>query len=442
MTQQQLMMTFRQIILMNFGFFGIQYSFGLQQTAINPIYSFLGADYSNLPYLNMAGPITGLIVQPIIGALSDRTWVNGLGRRRPYFLIGAVGCSIALFLFPHVTALWMAVLMLWILDISNNTAMEPYRAFVADTLPEKQQGTGFLMQSMFTGLGITLANFSLYFFQKIEFLQKVNESGIPYWVYGSFYLGAICSIGSVMVSVFSTPEHKPSDEELAAIRAKPRGLGVAIAEIWSAIKEMPKALRQLAVVYLFQWYALFIYWQFSTPSIAKSVWNTTPANKELFGEAAAWTGVVNGTYNVVTFIAAFGLMVLAKKYPAKIVHAVAVSLAAIGLLIFPHITNKFLLLVPMVGFGIAWASIMGVPFLIAVSEIPKERYGVYMGIINMMIVIPMFIQTLTFSAIYDNILGSNPTNAMMCAGVMLGLAAIFTLRIQTKQGQNLNQTQA
>lgn len=440
MTQQQLMMTFRQIILMNFGFFGIQYSFGLQQTAINPIFTFLNADYGSLPILNMAGPVTGLIVQPIIGALSDRTWVNGLGRRRPYFLIGAIGCSIALFLFPHVTALWMAVLMLWILDISNNTAMEPYRAFVADTLPEKQQGTGFLMQSMFTGLGITLANFSLYFFQKMEFLQQVNESGIPYWVYGSFYLGAICSIGSVMVSVFSTPEHKPSDEELAAMRAKPRGLGVAIKEIFEAIKDMPKALRQLAVVYLFQWYALFIYWQFSTPSIAKSVWNTTPANKELFGEAAAWTGVVNGTYNIVTFISAFGLMVLAKKYPAKVVHAGAVSLAAIGLLIFPHITNKYLLLVPMVGFGIAWASIMGVPFLIAVSEIPKERYGVYMGIINMMIVIPMFIQTLTFGPIYNHILGGNPTNAMMCAGVMLGLAAIFTLRIQTKQGQNLTST--
>lgn len=439
--QQQLMMTFRQIILMNFGFFGIQYSFGLQQTAINPIYSFLGADHGNLPILNLAGPVTGLIVQPIIGAMSDRTWVNGLGRRRPYFLIGAIGCSLSLFIFPHVTALWMAVLMLWILDISNNTAMEPYRAFVADTLPEKQQGTGFLMQSMFTGLGITLANVSLYVFQQMDFLKQSSESGIPYWVYGSFYLGAVCSIGSVLISVLSTPEKKPSDEELAALRAQPHGLGVALKDIGTAIKEMPKALRQLAVVYLFQWYALFIYWQYSTPTIAKSVWNATPEQADLYGQAVGWTGLVNGWYNIVTFISAFGLMVLAKKYPAKIVHAGAVSLAAIALLIFPHISNKFLLFIPMIGFGIAWASIMGVPFLIATAEIPKERYGVYMGVINMMIVIPMFIETLTFGFIYNHILGANPTNAMMTAGVLLGLAAFFTLQIQTKQGQNLAQQQ-
>ncbi|SSY70354.1 MFS transporter [Alysiella crassa] len=437
MTQQQLMMTFRQIILMNFGFFGIQYSFGLQQTAVNPIYSFLGAPNGDLPLLNMAGPVTGLIVQPIIGALSDRTWISPWGRRRPFFLIGAIGCSIALFLFPHVTALWMAVLMLWILDISNNTAMEPYRAFVADTLPEKQQGIGFLMQSMFTGLGITLANVSLYFFQQMDFLKQVNDSGIPYWVYGSFYLGAICSIGSVLISVFSTTEKKPSDEEIARIKAQPKGLGVALADIFSAIKDMPKALKQLALVYLFQWYALFIYWQFATPSIAKSVWNTTPDDKTLYGEAVAWTGLVNGWYNIVTFISAFGLMILAKKYPAKVVHAGAVSLAAIALLIFPHISNKYLLFVPMIGFGVAWASIMGVPFLIATAEIPRERYGVYMGIINMMIVIPMLIQTLTFGKIYDYVLGSNPSNAMMSAGVLLALAAVFTLRIQTKQGQNL-----
>lgn len=429
MTNQQMMMTFRQIILMNFGFFGIQYSFGLQQTAVNPIYSFLGADHGSLPLLNMAGPVTGLIVQPIIGAMSDRTWVNGFGRRRPYFLIGAIGCSICLFLFPHVTALWMAVLMLWLLDISNNTAMEPYRAFIADTLPAKQQGTGFLMQSVFTGLGITMANISLPIFQKL--ITGESAAGIPYWVYGSFYIGAFCSIGTVLISVFSTPEYRPSDAELEALRAKPRGFLVAIKDIMDAMKDMPKALRQLAVVYLFQWYALFIYWQFVTPSIAKSVWNATPHNKELYEQAVGWTGWVNGWYNVVTFISAFGLMWLAKKHPAKVVHAGAVSLAAVSLLIFPHISNKYLLFVPMIGFGIAWASIMGIPFLIATAEIPKERYGVYMGIINMMIVIPMLIETVTFGWIYDTFLGANPSNAMTFAGVFLAIAAVLTLTIKT-----------
>ncbi len=435
MNAQKVSMTLRQIMLMNFGFFGIQFSFGLQQNAVNPIYLFLEANPDQLPILSLAGPITGLIVQPIIGAMSDRTWVEGrglfAGRRRPYFMWGAIGCSIALFLFPHVTALWMAVLMLWLLDISNNTAMEPYRAFVADTLPTEQQNKGFLMQSVFTGLGVTLAAISMPIFQML--ITGKAESGIPYWVYGSFYVGAICSIGSVLVSVISTPENQLSQEEIAAIRSKPSGFGNALKDIGSAIVEMPKPLRFLGLVYLFQWYALFIYWQFVSLSVAQSVWGVTDVKSAAYEQAAAWTGWVNGSYNIVTFIAAFGLMALTRKYAAKYVHAVALIAAAIGLMIFPHITNKFLLFVPMVGLGVAWASIMGVPFLIAVAEVPKERYGVYMGIINMMIVIPMFIQTLTFGAIYKNLLGSNPGNAITMAGVMLGIAAILMLFMKTKQ---------
>ncbi|MDO4247658.1 MAG: MFS transporter [Neisseria sp.] len=428
---QKLAMTFRQIVLMNFGFFGIQYSFGLQQTAINPIFTFLNANPEELPLLNMAGPITGLLVQPLIGALSDRTWVNGLGRRRPYFLIGAIGCSICLFFYPHVTALWMAVLLLWLLDISNNTAMEPYRAFIADKLPVNQQPTGFLMQSVFTGLGITLANVSLYFFQ--QWMGGESSTGIPYWVYGSFYIGAVCSIGSVLITVFSTKENRPSDEELAAMRAQPRGLVPAIREISHAIKDMPKPLWQLALVYLFQWYAMFIYWQYITLTIAKSVWNAEQGDKHLYEQAVGWTGLVNGWYNIVTFISAFGLMVLARKYQAKYVHAFSISLAALAMLILPHISNKFLLFIPMIGFGVAWASIMGVPFLIAVAEVPKERYGVYMGIINMMIVIPMLIETVTFGFIFKHFLGGNPHNAMMFGGVLMALAALATLRVQTSQ---------
>ena len=428
---QRLAMTFRQIVLINFGFFGIQYSFGLQQTAINPIFTFLNADPGQLPILNMAGPITGLLVQPLIGALSDRTWVNGLGRRRPYFLIGAIGCSICLFFYPHVTALWMAVLLLWLLDISNNTAMEPYRAFIADKLPVNQQPTGFLMQSVFTGLGITLANVSLYFFQ--QWIGGESSSGIPYWVYGSFYIGAVCSIGSVLITVFSTKENRPSDEELAAMRAQPRGLIPAVREIGEAIKDMPKPLWQLALVYLFQWYAMFIYWQYITLTIAKSVWNAEQGDKHLFEQAVGWTGLVNGWYNIVTFISAFGLMVLARKYQAKYVHAFSISLAALAMLILPHITNKFLLFIPMIGFGIAWASIMGVPFLIAVAEVPKERYGVYMGIINMMIVIPMLIETVTFGYIFTNFLGGDPHNAMTFGGVLMILAAVATLFVRTSQ---------
>jgi maltose/moltooligosaccharide transporter len=212
------LMSMPAILIMNLGFFGIQYSFGLQQTAINPVYEFLGANPGDLPILNLAGPITGLLLQPLIGALSDRTWSPRYGRRKPFFLIGAIGCSICLFLFPFVTAVWMAVILLWLLDASNNTAMEPYRAFIADKLPPSQLGKGFLAQSFFTGLGISLANISLFVFQK--FISGATASGIPYWVVGSFMLGAVCSIGTVLVSVLRTKEIPPSAEELAALRAK------------------------------------------------------------------------------------------------------------------------------------------------------------------------------------------------------------------------------
>ena len=429
-------LTLQQIILMNFGFFGIQYSFGLQQTAINPIFSFLNANPEELPLLNLAGPMTGLIIQPLIGAMSDRTWSPRWGRRKPYFLIGALGCSLCLFAYPFSTALWMAVLLLWLLDASNNTAMEPYRAFIADRLPPEQHASGFLTQSFFTGLGITLANVSLFFFQKS--IAGETASGIPYWVFGSFFVGAICSIGSVLLSVSKTPEIPPTEAELAAIRAKKGGLIAAVTEIAEAIKEMPKPLWQLALVYLFQWYAMFCYWQYVSHSIAQSVWNTTSENKELYSQAVAWTGLVNGFYNVVTFLSAFALVAVARKYGAKWVHAGALILAAVGLWMFPHISNKYMLFVPMIGFGIAWASMMGVPYIIAVAAIPRERYGVYMGIINMMIVIPMLIQTLTFGKVYHNFLGAPPGNAIMFAGALLFMAAMATLLIKTpKQESNL-----
>jgi maltose/moltooligosaccharide transporter len=415
-------MTFRQIALMNFGFFGIQYSFGMQQTAVNPIFGFLGADPGNLPLLNLAGPVTGLLIQPMIGALSDRTWSPRWGRRKPFFLIGALGCSVCLFLFPFVAALWMAVLLLWLLDASNNTAMEPYRAFIADKLSSTQLASGFLTQSFFTGFGITLANVSLFIFQKI--ITGGTSAGIPYWVFGSFILGAICSIGSVLISVLSTPENPPTDEELAELRHKKEEGGSFLVDIFHAIRDMPVTLRKLALVYLFQWYALFVYWQFVAVSIAQSIYDTTPDDEAGFSKAVGWTGLVNGWYNVVTFTSAFALVGMAKRYGAKYVHSVALTLAAVGLIIFPHIQNKYVLFVPMIGFGIAWASIMGVPYILAVAAVPKERYGVYMGVINMMIVIPMLIETLSFGAIYSGLLGSNPTNALMFAGALLFLAAV------------------
>lgn len=429
-------LSFWQIINMNVGFFGIQYSFGLQQTAVNPLYSFLDAKPEDLPLLNLAGPMTGLLIQPIIGALSDQTWHPRWGRRKPYFLIGAICCSLCLFFFPYSRALWMAAGLLWVLDAANNTAMEPYRAFIADKLPDQQRATGFLTQSFFTGLGITLANLSLYFFQQWitgTTYISAGKPGIPHWVFGSFFVGAFCSIASVGWSVYTTPEIPPTKEELAALRAHSRNIFSPFLEIFSAITNMPKVLWRLALVYLFQWYAMFCYWQFISHSIAKSVWHTTSDNSALYQEAVGWTGLVNGFYNIVTFLSAFGLVWLVKKLSARNVHMICLTLAAISLLIVPHIENKYFLFAPMIGFGIAWASMMGVPYIMVVGSIPKERYGVYMGIINMMIVVPMILQTLSFGYVYKEFLGSDPGVAISFAGVLLLLAAFLTAGIKSEK---------
>ncbi|MDX1908159.1 MAG: MFS transporter [Bacteroidia bacterium] len=422
-------LSFSQIINMNVGFFGIQYSFGLQQSAINPIYDFLGASPDELPLLNLAGPMTGLLIQPIIGALSDKTWHPRWGRRKPYFFVGALFCSLCLFLYPFSSTLWMAAGLLWVLDAANNTAMEPYRAFIADKLPASQHPTGFLTQSFFTGLGITLANISLFAFQKIPFLTQSNGA-IPYWVFGSFFLGSVCSISSVLWSLAKTPEIPPTEAELAALRAEKLHVFSPFIEIFHAIRDMPRVMWQLALVYLFQWYALFCYWQNAAKSIAQSVWDTTPADKALYGEAVGWSGLVNGWYNVVTFLSAFWLVGLAKKYSPKMVHTACLILAGIGLLIFPMIENKYLLFAPMTGFGIAWASMMGIPYLMVVSQIPKERFGVYMGIINMMIVIPMILQTTTFGFIHRTLLNNDPGRAIAFGGVLLLIAAGATLLVK------------
>ena len=422
-------LTFANIINMNVGFFGIQYSFGLQQSAVNPIYDMLGASPDQIPILNLAGPMTGLLIQPIIGAMSDKTWSPKFGRRKPYFFIGAIMCSLALFLYPFSSSLWMAAGLLWLLDVGNNTAMEPYRAFIADKLDDSQQPTGFQAQSFFTGLGQTLVNLSIFVFPMI-FLG--TKGSLPTWVYASFFLGAVCSVGSVWWSMRTTKEIPPTDDELAEMKAEPLNLLTPFIEIPKAIKEMPKVMWQLALVYLFQWYALFCYWQNSAKSIAQSVYKTNIyQDNPVYNEAVSWSGLVNGWYNIVMFLVAFSLVYFAKKYSPKMVHAFCLVLAGLGFLAFPMIENKYLLFPAITGFGIGWASMMGIPYLIVVGAIPKERYGVYMGIINMMIVIPMLIQTLSFGYILKNFLSNDPGKAITFAGVLLLISAAATLLIKS-----------
>jgi maltose/moltooligosaccharide transporter len=420
------LLTFRAILLMNFGFFGIQYSFGLQQTAINPIYEFLGADPAQLPLLNLAGPVTGLIIQPLIGAMSDRTWSDRWGRRKPYFLIGAIGCSIILFLWPFVFALWAAFILLWLLDISNNTAMEPYRAFISDKLPQSQLARGFLTQSMFVGAGAVTANLSLFVFQRL--IEGTTAAGIPFWVFWAFFIGSFCSIATVLISVLSTKEIPPTEEELAELRSRPSGFGSYVGDIAAAVRAMPIGMHKIGVVYLFQWYAIVIYWQFVATSIGASVFKVAPDDPG-FERAAGWVGAMNATYNFVTIFAALALIGFAARYGAKWIHAVALTGAAVGMITLSQIGNQYVALLPMILLGIAWASMMGIPYILVASMVPKERLGVYMGIVNMMIVVPMLIQTVTFGWIFKHLLGNHGPNALMFSGVLFAIGALAMLLV-------------
>ena len=425
-------LSFWQIFNMNVGFLGIQYSFGLQQTAINPIFLYLGAPEDMLPILNIAGPVTGLIVQPIIGAMSDKTWSTRWGRRKPYFLVGALLGSLCLFAFPHSPVLWFAVGLLWILDVGNNMAMEPYRAFVGDKLPEKQLSLGFQMQSLFVGAGILLANGSIVLFQYLFGGDSVEVAGtIPQWLYYSFFIGAFLSLATILWSVFKTPEIPPSEKELAEInhiKSLPLGqrIGKPFLEIAEAIKEMPKFMWKVGAVYLFQWYALFIYWQFSTPLFKLTMGFST-------SEAASQAAKMSLTYNIVTMVIALALVPLTLRFGGKKIYAISLFGAAIALFTIPYISDPNLVLVPMILFGIGWAAMMGIPYTMVSKVVPEDRRGVYMGILNMMIVIPMFIQTLTFGPIYKYLLGSNAINAMLFAGAFFGISAILAMRLNIKK---------
>ena len=418
------LMTAGNIAWMNLGFFGVQFSFGLTQTAVNPIFLLLGAEPQWLPILNIAGPITGLLIQPFIGATSDKTWSPRWGRRKPFVLAGGAMCVLILFLFPLVSALWMAVICLWLVDAGNNTAMEPYRALISDRLRKIQIPRGFLTQSLFTGAGAVLANVSLFVFQK--FITGATDSNVPYWVFVCFWLGAVCCLVTIGIAMTRTKEIPPSDAELAEIRSQSKGIPATVKDIATAVKVMPIGMHKIGLAFLFQWYAMFIYWQFVSVSVGESVFNAAPETPG-YEEAAAWTGLMNGTYNFVTMISALFLLPLCIRYGGKKVHAGTLMLAAVSLAALSQISSQVLTLVPMIGLGICWASMVGVPYLMVASMVPRERTGVYMGILNMMIVVPMLIQTVTFGFIFENFLDAKGTSAILLAGGLLGCAGLAML---------------
>src|SRR4051812_30634585 len=416
------------ILMMNLGFFGVQFSFGLTQSAVNPLFLLIGARPDQLPLLNLAGPVTGLIIQPLIGAISDRTWSPRWGRRRPFVTGGAILCAIILAVFPFVGVLWLAVICFWLLDVGNNTSMEPYRALISDRLPKSQLARGFLTQSMFTGAGAVLANLSLFLLQKVSALEETAGNGVPYWMYVCFMIGTFCILLTVLTAMARTRELTPSDEDLEEMRNTPKGLHHAIAEIADAVRSMPVAMHKIGVVFLFQWYAMFIYWQFLAVSLGETVFNATPEEGGPRWDAAiAWSGLENASYNFVTMVSALFLVGFAVRIGAKRVHAVALGLAAGALIWLAHIHNQYVALIPMIGVGIFWASAVGIPYLMVASMVPAKRTGVYMGILNMMIVVPMLIQTVTFGWIFKHLLGGKGSNAMILAGALLGIGAVAML---------------
>ena len=450
MSKKQL--NFWQIITMNFGFFGVQFSFGLQQSNMSAIYKYLGAEESELPMLWLAGPVTGLVVQPIIGAISDGTWSPRFGRRKPFFLIGAVIASLALIAMPYSSSIWMAAGLLWILDAANNIALEPYRAFISDKLPEKQYSFGFLVQSFFTGLGTTLANFTpaiLVSFGILALTDKM-ENGIPVSTYWAFGIGAAASIITILITVFTTSEYPPSKEEMKLLessRKKGNILLKTFNDIVVAFKDMPLQMKQLIPVMFFPWFAMFCYWQYLTSALSLSLYNTLDQTTSYFNQAQLLTGNLNGTYNIVCFSIAFAMIPIAKKIGAKKLHFISLLIGGIGLICMPLLNDVDILFVlPFgdgivvsqiylfsFGLGITWASMMAMPYQMLAASIPSGKTGIYMGIFNMFIVIPMIIQIFSVQYFLYDLLGQNPINIIRLAGIFIILGGIFSLFVSTSK---------
>ena len=419
-------LNFGQMFNMSFGFLGIQFGWGLQLANMSAVYERLGAKPDAVPLLWLAAPVTGLLIQPLVGALSDRTW-GPLGRRRPYFLTGAVLASIALFFMPMSSALWMAAGLLWILDASINISMEPFRAFVADKLDVSQRTAGFVMQSFFIGVGASLAN-ALPLALSAMGVHGSTASGVPLSVKYSFQAGAVVFLLTVLWTVATTTEFPPEDP--AAFergRRDRRGLGPLISEIVTSVREMPATMRQLAVVQLFTWLGLFCMWLFFVPATARHVFGATDPRSPAYTQGMEWGGFVFAFYSITCFMVALILPKLAAATSRKAVHAGALVCGALGLLSVYLIHDRYLLIVSMVGVGIAWASILSMPYAILSTALPGSRMGVYMGVFNFFIVIPEIVAALGFGPLIRVAFGADNPNAplyvVMLGGVFLLVAA-------------------
>ena len=478
-------MTFWQIWNMCFGFLGIQFGFALQNSNVSRIFETLGAKTEDIPALWMAAPLTGLLVQPIIGYMSDRTW-NRFGRRRPYFAVGAVLASVALLFFPHVPLLWIAAGMLWVLDASINIAMEPFRAFVGDQLPTEQRSTGFAMQSFFIGAGSVIASALPYIFEKFGVANTAAAGVIPDTVKYSFYCGGVVLFGAVMWTVLRSKEYPP--EVLASHDTAPavehsvlnvgkarkygivaliigllamqfvamRGLekellilggGVAaygllsilatymrgtgmLNTIVADIQAMPTVMRRLAVVQFFSWFALFSMWIYTTQTVTSIHFGSSDPTSAAYNEGANWVGILFAAYNLFAALWAIFIPKLVTLIGVRKAHLINLILGGLGLLSIPYIKDPQLLLLSMVGIGIAWASIVSLPYTLLSDSVPASKMGTYMGIFNFFIVIPQLVAASILGFVLKNYLGNLPANALIIGGVCMMISGLLTLRVQ------------
>ncbi len=416
-------LSFPQLFNMSFGFLGIQFGWGLQLANMSAVYERLGARPDEVPLLWLAAPVTGLLVQPVVGALSDRTWTR-LGRRRPYFLTGAILASVALFFMPTSTSLWMAATLLWVLDASINVSMEPFRAFVADKLNVAQRTSGFVMQSLMIGVGASLANALPYVLGRMGVVGS-TASGIPLSVKYSFQAGAVVFLLAVIWTVATTGEHPPEDmAEFERQRRAQGGAGHLVAEVGEAVRNMPATMKQLAVVQVLTWLGLFCMWLFFVPAVARHVFGATDPQSAVYTRGVEWGGFVFAFYSVTCFVVALALPKLAAATSRKAVHAGALVCGGLGLLSVYVIQNQYLLILSMVGVGVAWASILSMPYAILSTAIPAARMGVYMGVFNFFIVIPEIVASLGFGPMTRLLFGADNPNAPLYV-VMLGGVCLF-----------------
>ncbi|MDC0835830.1 MFS transporter [Geitlerinema sp. CS-897] len=426
-------LSFFQIFNMSVGFFGIQFGWALQMTNMSAIFEHLGARADEIPILWLAAPLTGLIVQPVVGQMSDRTW-GKLGRRRPYFLVGAILSSIALIFMPNSSTLWIAAGSLWILDTANNVSMQPFRALVTDLLPESQQTLGFVVQSLLTGLGAVVAAILPWTLSHLFDVTNVGiDRAIPPNIEISFYVGAAVFMGTILWTVATTEEYPPDDPDALAEQVEASSFRENFDDMLDAVREMPETMRQLAWVQFFSWLGIYCFFLYFPPAVARNFFGATEQGSQLYSEGIEWAGVCIAVFNAVCVLASFVIPYFVNLTNRKIAHAFCLFAGATGLISLWFIERPVLILVSVIGLGIAWASLLSLPYAMVSSALPEDRIGIYMGIYNAFVVLPEIAASLGLGWVVSHFLHNDRLLAVVAGGVSMLVGAILVPQVRDSE---------